>query len=161
MTKSAKLIDEGIICTEALQDYVQENNDFFVVGVIGAHGVGKSTLLNLLCHNKVTEEIKRMLFKTAKKDIEEDFGDNVKILTEHFDKIDMKNGEPEWNEIFKVQTLEDTENNCNATQGIDFFITSNRVFICHSKSSVKIILKSFRLCFWIASLLRQCRYWTI
>lgn len=129
MTKSLKLIDEGIICTESLQDFVQENNDFLVVGVIGAHGVGKSTLLNLLCHNEVTEGIKKTLFKTAKKEVEDDFGDSVKILTEHFDKVDMKNGETEWKEIFKVQTLEDTENNCNATQGIDFFITSNRVLI--------------------------------
>lgn len=127
MTKSAKLIDEGVICTESLQDYVQENNDFLVVGVIGAHGVGKSTLLNLLSHSEVTEEIKRTVFKLAKKDIEDDFDDNVKILTEHFEKVDIKNGEQEWNEIFKIQTLEDTESSCNATQGVDFFITSNRV----------------------------------
>ncbi|KAJ8932350.1 hypothetical protein NQ314_014717 [Rhamnusium bicolor] len=68
MTKSMKLIDEGVICTESLQDYVQENNDFLVVGVVGSHGVGKSTLLNLLSHNQVTEEIKKSVFKSVKKD---------------------------------------------------------------------------------------------
>ncbi|XP_018564800.1 protein SMG9 [Anoplophora glabripennis] len=141
MTKSAKLIDEGIFSTESLQEYVQENNDFLVVGVIGSHGVGKSTLLNLLSHNEVTEEIKRTVFKSAKKDVEDDFGDNVKILTEHFEKVDIKNGELEWTEIFKIQTLEDTESSCNATQGIDFFITSNRVMFldCQPFMSVSVL----------------------
>ncbi|KAJ8935013.1 hypothetical protein NQ318_020659 [Aromia moschata] len=89
MTKSAKLIDEGVICTESLQDYVQENSDFLVVGVVGAQGVGKSTILNLLSHNQVTEDLKRSIFKSFKKDVDDDLGDNIKILTDHFDKIDV------------------------------------------------------------------------
>ncbi|KAI4463781.1 hypothetical protein MML48_4g00008964 [Holotrichia oblita] len=57
MTKSVKLIDDGSIYTENVQDFLQENNDFLAVGVIGTQGVGKSTLLNLLVHSKVTEKM--------------------------------------------------------------------------------------------------------
>ncbi|KAJ8919578.1 hypothetical protein NQ315_002200 [Exocentrus adspersus] len=142
MTKSMKLIDEGVICTESLQDYMHENNDFLVVGIVGAHGVGKSTLANLLSQKQITEEIKRCLFKTPKKEAEEDeFGDSVKILTEHFKGANVRSGEPKWKEVFKTQTVDDIENALNATQGIDFFITSNRVMFldCQPFMSISVL----------------------
>lgn len=60
MKKSMKLIDDGIMSTEHLQDYLQENTDFIVVGVVGSQGVGKSTILNLLSEKKVTVQLKQL-----------------------------------------------------------------------------------------------------
>lgn len=127
MTKSLKLIDEGIICTEALQDYVHDNAEFLVVGVVGSHGVGKSTILNLLIQNQVTEELKKILFKSNRYNEEEGDSESIKLLTETLEKIDMKNTEVIKKEVFRIQTPEDIEEGCNKTQGIDIYITSNRV----------------------------------
>lgn len=60
MKKSMKLIDDGLMSTEHLQDYLQENTDFIVVGVVGSQGVGKSTILNLLSEKKVTFQSKQL-----------------------------------------------------------------------------------------------------
>lgn len=128
--KSMKLIDDGVICTESLQDYIQDNNEFLVVGIIGPQGVGKSTILNLLAHNKISSELKRALFKVEKTDIDDEYGsDNIKILTEHFEKADIKGTNALQKEIFKLENNADIESGCNKTQGIDIFITNNRVSV--------------------------------
>lgn len=127
MTKSLKLIDEGIICTESLQDYVHDNSEFLVVGVIGPHGVGKSTILNLLIHNQVTQNLKKILFKSNRYSEEEGDSENIKLLTENLEKIDVKSSEGLKKETFKIETPEDIEEGSNKTQGIDIYITSNRV----------------------------------
>ncbi|KAI4463789.1 hypothetical protein MML48_4g00019204 [Holotrichia oblita] len=130
MTKSVKLIDDGSIYTENVQDFLQENNDFLAVGVIGTQGVGKSTLLNLLVHSKVTEKVKREIFKVY--EFQEDDGlDNIKLLTNEMLELNMnKTVEGEKNYLpFLQQTPKDVEANINTTYGIDFYITENRMML--------------------------------
>ncbi|KAK9730356.1 hypothetical protein QE152_g15279 [Popillia japonica] len=130
MTKSAKLIDDGIIYTENVQDFLQENNDFLAVGVIGTQGVGKSTLLNLLVHSKVTDKVKQEIFKVY--EFQEDDGlDNIKLLTNEMLELNMnKTVEGEKNYLpFVQQTPKDVEANINTTYGIDFYITENRMML--------------------------------
>lgn len=127
MTKSLKLIDEGIICPESLQDYVQDNAEFLVVGVVGAHGVGKSSILNLLIHNHITEDLKRVLFKSNRYNEDND-NESIRLLTENIEKVELKSSDTvKEKEIFKVETPEDIEDGCHKTQGLDIYITPNRV----------------------------------
>lgn len=131
MTKSVKLLEDGAINVENLQDFVQENNDFLVVGVVGAQGVGKSTLLNLLATNKVTEDLKRAVFTDVKpttpvEDVDaiQIFNDtivNLKISDDGLQEVD--------NSIFKVKNNADFEIDSSTTYGVDCFITENRVRI--------------------------------
>ncbi|XP_057661425.1 nonsense-mediated mRNA decay factor SMG9 [Diorhabda carinulata] len=139
MTKSMKLIDEGIICTESLQDYFNENNEFLVVGVVGAHGVGKSTVMNLLSHSKLTETLKQELFKTETSS--QNLDSDIKILTDHLEKIDLQSEEKLKPEIFKIETVEDIERGFNRTQGIDIFATSNRLILldCQPVASISVL----------------------
>lgn len=128
MTKSAKLIDDGIIYTENIQDFLQENNDFLAIGIIGTQGVGKSTILNLLVHGKMTDKLKQEVFKSY--EFHEDDGlDNIKLLTDDILQMSLSNTvEEEKNYLpFVQQTPKDVEANVNTTYGIDFYITENRV----------------------------------
>ncbi|XP_019866153.1 nonsense-mediated mRNA decay factor SMG9 isoform X2 [Aethina tumida] len=128
MTKSEKLLEDGVLCNESIQEYLQENNDFLVVGVIGTHGVGKSTIMNFLSQKSVTEEFKKSIFKN-----------NIN-LSECEEFSDHSFAEDD-NEIFKVQSESDLENNVNATHGVDIFITSNRVILldCQPFNSVAVL----------------------
>lgn len=135
MKKSLKLIDDGIISTEHLQDYLQENSDFIVVGVVGGQGVGKSTILNLLTEKKITEGLKKTLFKSHTEAVE-DYDNGITILTQKLKDAHLEDGP-----IFKTQTLEDIENCVNTTQGIDIYVSSNRVIFldCQPFLSVAVL----------------------
>ncbi|XP_023014695.2 nonsense-mediated mRNA decay factor SMG9 [Leptinotarsa decemlineata] len=139
MVKSMKLIDDGVLCSDSLQDFVNDNNEFLIVGIVGANGVGKSTVMNLLAHNQITEDIKKYIFKSNKST--EDRSGDIKILTEHLDKIDLRSESKMKKEIFKIETVEDIENCYNRTQGIDIFITSNRLILldCQPFASVSVL----------------------
>ncbi|KAG5880513.1 hypothetical protein JTB14_003972 [Gonioctena quinquepunctata] len=139
MTKSMKLLDDGVLCTDSLQDFVNENNEFLIVGIVGAHRVGKSAIMNLLSHNQLTDEIKKSIFKSCRKT--ENQTSDIKILTEHLDKMDLKSESKIRKEIFKIETVEDIENGYNRTQGIDIFITSNRLILldCQPFASVSVL----------------------
>ncbi|RZC32580.1 hypothetical protein BDFB_002103 [Asbolus verrucosus] len=141
MTKSVKFLEDSILYLENIQEFVQENNDFLVVGIVGAQGVGKSTILNLIAHNSISEELKKAIFKNCEGPKEEEYGDNVKILTDNLGDIKMNDDDRIKNEIFKIQTGEDIENNSNATRGIDLFVTSNRVILldCQPFMSVSVL----------------------
>lgn len=133
MTKSVKFLDDSVLL-ENLQEFVQENNDFLVVGIVGTQGVGKSTILNLIAHNTVSEELKNALFRNCEDPKDDDY--NTRIITDlkvEDDKIKK--------EIFKIETSEDLETNCNATRGIDAFITSNRVILldCQPFMSIAVL----------------------
>ncbi|XP_030767195.1 protein SMG9 [Sitophilus oryzae] len=121
MKKSMKFIDDGIINTEHLQDYLQENNDFIVVGIIGGQGVGKSTLLNMLTEKKLTKKYIKKLFK-SQSEASLDSENDISILTQCLEDTNL-NDDP----IFKTETIENVENCTNVTQGIDIYVSPNRV----------------------------------
>ena len=137
MTKSAKFLDDSVLYVENIQEFMQENSDFLVVGVVGAQGVGKSTILNLIAHDSVSSELKKAIFRNSEGPREEEYGDNVKLLTD----IKISEEDKVRSEIFKIQTSEDVENNCNTTRGIDLFVTSNRVILldCQPSMSVAVL----------------------
>nr|CAH7760885.1 unnamed protein product [Callosobruchus chinensis] len=139
MTKSIKLIDEGVLCSEALQDYLQDNNEFLVVGVIGTESVGKSTIMNLLAHNRLTADLKKSLFPVYKENGEHE--DHVKILTDHLEKVNLKSEGMIEKEVFKIASMDDILIGSNCTQGIDIFVTENRLILldCQPVGSAAIL----------------------
>lgn len=87
MNKSVKFVEDGVIFTEHLQDYLEENNDYVVVGVIGAQATGKSSILNLLAHKNITEQLKQTLFTNTETESESGSFENIKLLTDNFSKV--------------------------------------------------------------------------
>lgn len=143
MTKSVKLLEDGVICTENVQDYVQENNDFLVVGIVGAQGVGKSTVLNLLATNKVTDNLKKAVFTDTEPQQNMEDYDGVQIFTDALSnlKITENNVKETANLIFKVKDMSDFDIDTNTTYGIDCFITSNRIILldCQPFNSISVL----------------------
>lgn len=54
MKSSAKLIDDSLTFCDSALEYLTDQTDFIVIGVIGLQGVGKSTLMSHLVGNPVT-----------------------------------------------------------------------------------------------------------
>lgn len=55
MTKPMPLVNDHFLLSTSPFDYLVDSNaNFFVVGIIGAQGTGKSTLMNLLCPTDTT-----------------------------------------------------------------------------------------------------------
>lgn len=128
-----KLIDENVICSESLQDYLQDNTEFLVVGIIGAQCVGKSTIANMLIHNEITDEIKETLFKSTKCTDDSDVEtEGIKLLTDKMSNIDMKKDDNTKKCMaFKIENADNLENGSHRTQGIDIYVTNNRVSIVY------------------------------
>lgn len=61
MTKCKKFMDEDLLVGDNLSDYLIEQQDFLVVGVLGTQGVGKSTILSLLA-----SKYERILYQVIK-----------------------------------------------------------------------------------------------
>ncbi|CAG9762574.1 unnamed protein product [Ceutorhynchus assimilis] len=120
MKKSIKLIEDGIMNTEHVQEYLQENSDFIVVAVVGTQHTGKSAILNLLTHEKITDSIKKNIFH-SNFESKEDFEDTITLLQR------VEESQEDSSNIFKVHDLEDTVDCTNTTQGIDIYVSSNRV----------------------------------
>ncbi|XP_048521867.1 nonsense-mediated mRNA decay factor SMG9 isoform X1 [Dendroctonus ponderosae] len=118
MKKSMKLIEEGVINIDHLQDYLQENRDFIVVGVVGTQGVGKSTILNLLAETKVSEQVKEARFKSQTESMRDSYSDDSILPNKDKDEVGF---------IHNVETVEDIENSVNATHGINIYVSPNRV----------------------------------
>jgi len=53
---AVKLIDENHSFCEGISEYLTDNQDFLVVGVLGLQNTGKSTILNILAKNSVEDE---------------------------------------------------------------------------------------------------------
>lgn len=51
LTNCIKFMDENMQLCESPLDYLYDQQDFLVVGCIGAQGVGKSTIMSLLTDN--------------------------------------------------------------------------------------------------------------
>lgn len=51
MTECIKFMDENMQLCENPIEYLQDQQDFLVVGCLGAQGVGKSTIMSLLTSN--------------------------------------------------------------------------------------------------------------
>lgn len=126
MTKSVKFLEDNSIVLENIQDFVQENNDFLVVGVIGAQGTGKSTILNLLAHNQLTDEIKKAAF-TDEVQFTSDDSDSFKVLSDKVSQLKVSEDSNNKDVIFNTRQIADIEADNNTTDGMDIFITSNRV----------------------------------
>ncbi|XP_044750959.1 protein SMG9 [Coccinella septempunctata] len=133
MHKAIKFLDEGMLFTDNLQDYVRDNSDFLVVGVIGQQGVGKSSILNGLANNKITKEVLHGLFSNKPKNRKDS-------LSSKFSKLDLDKERNEY-EIFRKQNTDDIESVRNRTNGIDIFISDDRVIYldCQPFSSLAIM----------------------
>lgn len=134
IVKCVKLLDDGLICTENVQDYLQENDDYLVVGIVGTQGVGKSTILNLLAHDSITNDLKKSIFNYSQES-KENIPDFEISLNESEPKVKVDNV------IFNPQSTSDIISNSNGTNGIDFFITHNRIMFldCQPFSSVAVL----------------------
>ncbi|KAK9879536.1 hypothetical protein WA026_006606 [Henosepilachna vigintioctopunctata] len=135
MHKAVKFLDDGTLLTENLQEYVHENSDFLVVGIVGQQSVGKSTLANLLANKRVNKDL---LYELILKKHQSENG--IETCTNRFSNIDINEVGSE-KEIFKVESVDDIENNKNRTSGIDVFISDNRVIFldCQPITSMSIM----------------------
>ncbi|XP_065158043.1 nonsense-mediated mRNA decay factor SMG9 isoform X2 [Atheta coriaria] len=106
MHKAIKLLDDGILYYDSLQDYTNDTSDFLVIGVIGTQGVGKSTVMNMLATEK---------FHTVNKS--------------QNGCSEAKASEKGQHCIFKLETADDYENCSHTTNGIDMYITENRTIL--------------------------------
>ncbi|XP_076812819.1 nonsense-mediated mRNA decay factor SMG9-like [Clavelina lepadiformis] len=62
-SRCVKMLDSTLHWVEGGIEFLQDQNDFLVVGVIGMQGVGKSTVLSLAAGNRLTEPQKSFLFR--------------------------------------------------------------------------------------------------
>ncbi|XP_013388010.1 protein SMG9 [Lingula anatina] len=71
MSSSVKVIDEGFQWTENGMEVLTDNTDFFVIGVLGLQGAGKSTIMSLLAGNQPSDEHKSYIFKPQSREVRE------------------------------------------------------------------------------------------
>ncbi|XP_045472265.1 protein SMG9 [Harmonia axyridis] len=133
MHKAVKFLDDGILFTDNLQDYVRDNSDFLVVAVIGQQGVGKSSILNVLANNKIKKDVLNEVFTNNSRNKRDK-------LSSKFSKLDL-DSEKNDSEIFRMQTAEDIECIRNRTNGIDIYISDDRIIYldCQPFSSLAIM----------------------
>ncbi|XP_063959358.1 nonsense-mediated mRNA decay factor SMG9-like isoform X2 [Lytechinus pictus] len=63
MSQPIKLIDNAFQWVDVGSEYLLEQTDFLVIGVLGVQGCGKSTLMSLLAGNKHTDPHSSFIFK--------------------------------------------------------------------------------------------------
>lgn len=72
MKHATKLVEDNSRWNESGIEYLTEQTDFLVVGVIGMQGVGKSTILSLLGGNSPQDAYRSYIFCPQTKEIRED-----------------------------------------------------------------------------------------
>ena len=109
MSSSVKLMDENLQWQDGLLDYLVEQPDFLVVGVLGKKGCGKSTIMSLLAGSKFDDI---QLFKPA--------GRETRELAQH-----KTNGNKSPN------TFEKSKNEIKIFQikGVQAFVTAERTIL--------------------------------
>jgi ABC-type glutathione transport system ATPase component len=68
MNKSITLLDESLQWSDALQDFLLDQNEFLVVGILGKHGVGKSTIMSQLAGSSYSYINRFCPFKSSPKE---------------------------------------------------------------------------------------------
>ncbi|XP_022346188.2 nonsense-mediated mRNA decay factor SMG9-like [Crassostrea virginica] len=71
MNQSVKIVDESHQWSDAGMEVLLDQTDFFVVGVLGLQGSGKSTILSLLAGNNPTDNIRQYIFPPQSKESRE------------------------------------------------------------------------------------------
>ena len=69
MNTAVRLLDENLQWQDGLNEFLTDQNDYVVVGVLGKKGVGKSTIVSMLGGSAATSKKGNLsLFKTANRD---------------------------------------------------------------------------------------------
>uniref|UniRef100_A0A914UZC1 Protein SMG9 n=1 Tax=Plectus sambesii TaxID=2011161 RepID=A0A914UZC1_9BILA len=63
-----RLISENMEWMDFVQDYLQDNNDFTVIGAIGPQGCGKSTVLSMIAGNNTLDMYRQYVFRPASRE---------------------------------------------------------------------------------------------
>lgn len=71
MNQGVKIVDESHQWSDAGMEVLLDQTDFFVVGVLGLQGSGKSTILSLLAGNNPSDNIRQYIFPPQSKESKE------------------------------------------------------------------------------------------
>ncbi|XP_019741809.1 protein SMG9 [Hippocampus comes] len=71
MKHSIKLVDEQLNWCDSAMEYLRDQTDMLVVGVIGLQGTGKSTVMSLLSANTPEEDQRGYAFRTQTQEMKE------------------------------------------------------------------------------------------
>uniref|UniRef100_A0A674DGE9 Nonsense-mediated mRNA decay factor SMG9 n=1 Tax=Salmo trutta TaxID=8032 RepID=A0A674DGE9_SALTR len=71
MKHSIKLVDDQMNWCESAMEYLRDQTDMLVVGVIGLQGTGKSTIMSLLSANAPEEDQRGYVFRAQTQEIKE------------------------------------------------------------------------------------------
>ena len=72
MKQGLKIIDENFRWVDTGIDWLLDQNDFLVVGVLGTQGVGKSTILSFLAGNSAQDAYRNYVFQPENREMRED-----------------------------------------------------------------------------------------
>ncbi|XP_056001838.1 nonsense-mediated mRNA decay factor SMG9-like isoform X2 [Ostrea edulis] len=71
MNQSVKIVDDSHQWSDAGMEVLLDQTDFFVVGVLGLQGSGKSTMLSLLAGNNPSDNIRQYIFPPQNRECKE------------------------------------------------------------------------------------------
>ncbi|XP_059363784.1 nonsense-mediated mRNA decay factor SMG9-like [Carassius carassius] len=74
MKNSIKLVDDQMNWCDSAMEYLRDQTDMLVVGVIGLQGTGKSTIMSLLSANSSEEDQRAYVFRAQAQEIKERAG---------------------------------------------------------------------------------------
>ncbi|XP_016112608.1 protein SMG9-like [Sinocyclocheilus grahami] len=74
MKHSIKLVDDQMNWCDSAMEYLRDQTDMLVVGVIGLQGTGKSTIMSLLSANSPEEDQRAYVFRAQAQEIKERAG---------------------------------------------------------------------------------------